>query len=350
MLDRGSFEETWSRLGLYLSRDVMERRYEAFHRRQLNAGKAREIIAHFEQGQQYFTSAANAGVLAGPLEQYYGALAFARGLVLFLTPELREAGLKKSHGLQAELPGDECLENIEISVVGGSFSELLEATGNVELLALEEPHPGRAPTTYRAPRILPRPPDRVKFAFVELLARIPGIRPHFEESFGRPAQCFAGSAWLFGGTVNVRITRDRVQLPETSQLIRLLRLPADAMVLNSEESSVQFEIPLSDGQSVLERTPNVIESLSGGQTIIAPFTQGWCLSELASYMAASYTLSMLVRYYPSRWSGLFSRDRGDRLLPVVNALRRLVQSEFVRLILWELEGHGVEQRTSMVLG
>ena len=77
MPDRESAEETWSRLGLYLSRDVVERRYEGRHKRQLSAGKAREIIAHFEQGQQYFISAEGAGVLAGPLEQYYGVLAFA---------------------------------------------------------------------------------------------------------------------------------------------------------------------------------------------------------------------------------------------------------------------------------
>jgi hypothetical protein len=56
-------EQAWSRLGLYLSRDVIERRYEERHKRQLNAGKAREIIAHFEQGQQYFTSAQDAGAL-----------------------------------------------------------------------------------------------------------------------------------------------------------------------------------------------------------------------------------------------------------------------------------------------
>jgi hypothetical protein len=75
MLGHESVEETWSRLGLYLSRDVIERRYEARHKRQVNAGKAREIISHFEQGEQYFSSAEHAGVLAGPLQQYYGILA-----------------------------------------------------------------------------------------------------------------------------------------------------------------------------------------------------------------------------------------------------------------------------------
>ena len=43
-------EQAWSRLGLCLSRDVVERRFEERHKRQLNAGKAREIIAHLEQG------------------------------------------------------------------------------------------------------------------------------------------------------------------------------------------------------------------------------------------------------------------------------------------------------------
>jgi hypothetical protein len=70
-------EESWSRLGLFLSRDVIERRYRERYGRDLEGGKAAEIIAHLEQGRQYFRSAASAGVLAGPLEQYYGVLALA---------------------------------------------------------------------------------------------------------------------------------------------------------------------------------------------------------------------------------------------------------------------------------
>jgi hypothetical protein len=48
-------------------------------------------------------------------------------------------------------------------------------------------------------------------------------------------------------------------------------------------------------------------------------------------------MSMLVRYYPTRWARLLSHERGDSILPVLERMRRLIQNEFVRLVLWELE-------------
>ena len=124
--------EAWSRLGLYLSRDVLESRYFARHGGELNAGKTREIIAHFEQAREYFDSAASAGILAGPLEQYYGALSFARGMVLYLQPKAREANLKKGHGLAATVPAGSRIEDMRLSVQMGTFDEFLDATRNAE--------------------------------------------------------------------------------------------------------------------------------------------------------------------------------------------------------------------------
>jgi hypothetical protein len=111
----------------------------ARHGGELNASKAREIIAHFEQAHEYFDSAASAGVLAGPLEQYYGALSFARGLILYLQPKAREATLTKGHGLAAVIPPDGPLEGAQLSVESGTFDELLDATGNVEEILFEMP-------------------------------------------------------------------------------------------------------------------------------------------------------------------------------------------------------------------
>jgi hypothetical protein len=56
-------EESWSRLGLFLSHDVMVRRYRERHGSDLEEGKATEIIAHLEQARQYFRSAEIAGAL-----------------------------------------------------------------------------------------------------------------------------------------------------------------------------------------------------------------------------------------------------------------------------------------------
>jgi hypothetical protein len=46
---------------------------------------------------------------------------------------------------------------------------------------------------------------------------------------------------------------------------------------------------------------------------------------------------MLVRYHPTRWAKLVNHAPGDRLMPVLNRLRSLIQDDFVRLGLRELE-------------
>jgi hypothetical protein len=50
--------EEWSRLRLFLSRDVLERRYQARHNRELGTDKAKEIIAHLDQARQSQVTAA----------------------------------------------------------------------------------------------------------------------------------------------------------------------------------------------------------------------------------------------------------------------------------------------------
>src|ERR1700723_507910 len=141
MFSEESVEEIWSRLALFQSRDVLERRYRAHHGGELTASKADEIIAHLQQARQYFQSAESAGVLAGPLEQYYGVLPFARGIVLYREPKQREANLKRSHGLEAAMPGNAGPEDIQNTVTQGSFQELLGATGNSETVAIDQPSP-----------------------------------------------------------------------------------------------------------------------------------------------------------------------------------------------------------------
>ena len=67
------------------------------------------------------------------------------------------------------------------------------------------------------------------------------------------------------------------------------------------------------------------------------FPGDWSLSRIASYFAASHAMSMLVRYHPTRWAKLINHAPGDKLMPVLERLCSLIQEDFVRLGLRELE-------------
>lgn len=337
MIDYGSDGEAWSRLGLYLSRDVIQRRYEERHGETLDSDKAAEIISHLDQGRQYFRSAESAGVLAGALEQYYGALALARAIVLFRTPTLREATLDRHHGLTANLPEEGGPEDIQVKVASGTFDQLLEATGNAELCSVIEHVPGRRSRGNRTIRSLARPPRKSPFRFDELLARIPHLRAHFEEAFQRRACCYGGRATLVLRGVTVIVWRGQFDLPDPLQLREALGMSAIWSARATPSRAVEFSRQLAEGEAFYAELPNIVEHPNLAYSIAEPFLGGWHLSEICAYYAASYVMSMLVRYHPSRWTRLLGHQQGDRLMPVLERMRALVQTQFVRLVLWEFE-------------
>ena len=333
-------EEASSRLALFLSRDVVERRYKALHGGELNAAKAAEIISHLQQGQQYFRSAEAAGVLAGPLEQYYGVLAFARAIVLYRVPGAREANLKKGHGLKARMPeGDGLLHRIELSIEDGTFHELLDATRNAEMAGADEhgPNIGFIPNRWSAVRSLRRPAAETKFLFEDLISRMPSARQQFEEAFEKGAHCYAGRVGLMMGLLTLTVWRGRCQLPSVEQLHTALGLGSGWHGRMTPNDSVQFECRLLDGENALSALPNVVIDDQSNHAIIEEFPGGWALSETCAFFAASHTLSMLVRYHPTIWARLLSHGRGDSILPVLDKIRRSIQDDFIRLVLWELE-------------
>jgi hypothetical protein len=123
-------------------------------------------------------------VLAGPLEQYYGVLPFARAIVLYRQPKQREASLKRGHGLEALLPSGGNAEDIEITVTHGSFYELLEATNNSGTIAIDQPSTRHETTSRRFVQNLPPPAMGSQFSLVDLLPRISGVKEHFKQAFG----------------------------------------------------------------------------------------------------------------------------------------------------------------------
>ena len=337
MLPEESVDEIWSRLALFQSRDVLERRYKAHHGGELSARKADEIIAHLQQARQYFVSAESAGELAGPLEQYYGVLAFARAIVLYRQPKEREATLKRSHGLEAAMPDGGSPEDIHITVTNGTFHELLDATNNSETISIDQPSPGRSTGSQRFVQNLPPPEIGSKFSFVDLLSRIPGVKEHFEQAFATVAHCHYGRAHIFQGSFGSVVWRSELALPTVEQLRESLRISPSASGAVTPNESVDFRIQLKPGERLTDYIPNVVELESSAHVFLERFPGGWSLSRFASYFAASHAMSMLVRYHPTRWARLVNHAPGDKLMPVLDRLRGLIQNDFVRIGLRELE-------------
>jgi hypothetical protein len=87
-----------STLSHFQSFDLVQREFERWHGRELNAERTWEIVSSFVQGEEYFVSASAAAEAVRPLLLYYGVLSISRGLIIFLS-NVSEATLKASHGL-----------------------------------------------------------------------------------------------------------------------------------------------------------------------------------------------------------------------------------------------------------
>ena len=127
--------DSWARLSLYESTDLVRGLFQTRHGRQLNAGKAAEIVSAIAQGKEYFSAAADSGLLVRPLLQYYGVLSLCRGLILLLRGSARETSLPKSHGLtpsgwtshlKTDAPGG--LGDLKVAFTKGNFPSVLEST------------------------------------------------------------------------------------------------------------------------------------------------------------------------------------------------------------------------------
>jgi hypothetical protein len=89
------------RLSFFQSTDLIKEKYKKAHGGNLNTGKSLEISSAISQGLEYFQAASLVREVVYPLLQYYGVLSFSRAIILFLSRDLRESGLKQSHGLSA---------------------------------------------------------------------------------------------------------------------------------------------------------------------------------------------------------------------------------------------------------
>ena len=185
--------KVWASLSAYESIDLVRRFVKESTGREPNAAKAREIAAHFAQGREYFRNAEGAGELVRPLILYYGAMALARGTVLFLDPS--KSKLVADHGLDASGWGDlttgpSAVPDLTVRLrAGGTFPELVRVTGNVERCKVRaDGMPGEVSVSSTGTELATGTGITLK----EALGQVPDVAGLYERTFGdTPAGCAA---------------------------------------------------------------------------------------------------------------------------------------------------------------
>ncbi len=343
---------SWERLSLYESRDLLSRFYQKRHGRELSAEKAYEIIAHLAQGRGFFTSAGQSSELVRPLLLYYGVYALSRGLILFLDVSLRECSLPASHGIEAvgwqNAQGSiDQLPNLPLKITGGTFGALSKVTGNVERCLIHAV-PKDAPPHHllvRAGTTTIKTPATISIKMV--LERLPDLSTIFATTFGSFSKCYQAIVFFLSEDTqtDVFILETELGLPGEGDIRLATGLPADVPLSTSDEvwpykvKNIWYRINHSSESELLAKLPPIKSDREGNTYVAELLPDGLDLSSLSLLYLIAYSMGMLARYYPSKWLSLLNSSKGDFAFPLMKAATTVVENRFPQLVLQELEGH-----------
>lgn len=343
--------DVWERLALYESTDLVTRFYEEHHERRLTDQKATEIVCQLVQGREYFASAARSAEVVHPLLLYYGVLSLSRGLILFLNPGIREAGLGGGHGLssvqwnQRLAQGIRELPNLEVRLQRGTFSELSKATGNHEnVMIFREPYPNTALWRTEGTGDVPA---GATITLKDVLSRIPDVQEVFERSLGHHSHCYPALVFMHSVDTCTDVyvyDGSSLGLPDEHYIQEALQIPDGTPLQFADRhdwlgglKNWHFRVDHGSSSEMARKLPSLRVDSRNRLFAIAPFPHTLSLSTLSCLFLVAYAAGMLVRYYPSHWSAALGRRAGDYSFPLLKAAISVVESRLPELILDELE-------------
>lgn len=336
-------DRTWSELRRYESIELVKREYEAQHGVDLETERARKITSYFVQARSYFQSSGSADDAVSPLLQYYGVLSLSRGVILMLERSHAETELSPSHGLKAKnwedtlLVNNNDLSKLEISITKrGTFNELQKATGSRSLL----PHTNIGVFhSIQCDSLM----GNMTVRFGELTGVLPTLQRHNVDWQGHSLCC------LYRIDSKDGITK--LKIFKESHTAKVSKDSADRILENAEynfveETSSQIIYQSRDTEI---RVPGLIDSSDMREQLgmwnlflCAGFAGVHGPSKIALLFLSSYSLGMIVRYYPTLWIGLLRGAIPDSALPTLFELRRLIQKEFPQIALDYLKAYSSE--------
>ncbi|CAE6724382.1 YaaC family protein [Paraburkholderia nemoris] len=324
----------WESLRNYESFELVKKDYEQRHGREISTDHAREIAAPFAHARSYFSSARDAEQTVKPLLLYYGVVGLTRGLTLALSRGRRETTLAQTHGISITQWRQELSKkNPDFSALSvainhtGTFVELGRATNYRSLLR----HNSSA-VNYR-PNNIPIEAG-AEYTLGEILGRMPALQNHYRRWRGTSA-CSP-------------FTMEAAMTDPPSVLFKIMKLPyqpdttrefCDALF---HGSNCTFDSENGDyfayrGQDDLAGLPGFTDHIShftvGDVWLTARYSAGPSLSNVTALFLLSYTLGMLVRYFPTQWTALIRSQISDAALPTIAAAIETIEAEYPRIVL-----------------
>lgn len=330
----------WELIANYESFELVKRNYKLRHGRTPNTAHAREIAAPFSHARSYFRSARDAELTVKPLLLYYGVVSLSRGLTLTLSRGLREAALTPSHGLSAKdwagsLGGERPdFAGMRIAVTGGgSVVDLAKSTDHLSLLRANS-----SAVNYRY--ACPPLPSAAEFTLGDLLSREPALQEHYIR-WMQLTNC----ARLDGlqsdvpseGMLAVQLPKKAYPTIDRALADRIFQGTAFTFV-REDDDKFYYEGPndRSELPALTDKSDTHFASI-GDIWLTAAMPNSLRLSKISALFSLSYSLGMLVRYFPTQWTALVRGQIDDAPLPTLAAVIEFIEMAFPKIVIDFLE-------------
>ena len=342
-------DQTWQRLSLFESHDYILAWYHRRYRRNLNARKTRAVTSCFSQGREYFSSAKRSATSVKPLLLYYGVLSLSRGLILLRDPTKSEENLAQRHGLelvswQDQLSGGiSKILDVQVRATSGTFLELISAAGNSTYADAWRGPPWSDFIYSQDYGEISFASGKVTISLYDLLSRDLHFHSILGETTGRKNRVHLGDVLFTNDGIEINVTpygdytNRNLELSETD-IVAAFSVKDNAEISWTDSSPrtrlpaycIKYRVKKLD---VARRLPPVTQVDAKGMSfVVEDFPFGDRMTLFLRTYILSYSLGMLVRYFPSVWMSLLRNEKGDAAQPVLIAAVSMIEREFPTLL------------------
>ncbi len=328
-------DKIWNKLLEFETRDLVERFIKKRHQRDASARQILEISSNFIQGREYFLNSRRADISVKPLLQYYGVSALTRGLILAISPQMSEAAMKPSHGLDSlnwqENLSKKNFEDLTVKIGKGTFYEMLTATSNKTYFKHNS-----SGVSWKINFDIPTIGTEIRF--VDLLQTISDFSEVYE-IWTEQKLCFLQLATFKTYTdlkeYEYTVTKPKIDNGEIAKIFL-------------KEHFGDYSIKESGNQIIIRTSDKFIPQFS--QRFLDHFNMGIGeivltknasknleLNTLGQLYSLSFFLGMLSRYFPSIWISLGRTEKGDAIYPLFIKAIEIIEKHFPQTILEFLE-------------
>jgi len=320
----------WRYMLQFESVELVKRIFKKIHNRNLNTTRAKQIVAAYSQGKEYYLNAAKADISVKPLLLFYGISSLSRCLILLLKINGGEETLIGSHGLSCKNWNSTLSPELETSLknigdlhvesCNGLFQNLLKATNNMSCL-----HERTSGVDWTASFPIPQFP--ISITFSEITKRIPDVEKEYTLWTNELSLVTSVNEFSYLGQEYALEVKKRANIKEIVDYAEGRITLSDSETNLSRLKIGKEDLPLFIN-SFVEKQFDKIPILY----ITKPLPKNVYVSQIPLTFILSYFLGMLCRYFPSHWMALSRGNIGDEAWPLMQSCITYIDKSFPQLL------------------